>query len=82
MSQVFKNLVAEVERLIALPVEIREKEGVYADVSQLQFLLKKLNASNGKSSALAGIEKFVSDLASSDSEILKRLDLYKDSQNG
>lgn len=82
MSQEFKNLVAEVEKLISLTAEMRGKEGVYADTSQLQFLLKKLNSSNGRLPALAGIDRFVSDLASSDSEILKLLDQFKGSQNG
>ena len=82
MSQDFNALVAEVERLIVLSVEMREKEGVYADTSQLKFLLKKINASNGRLSDLTGIDKFISDLAASDSEILKKLDQCRESQGG
>lgn len=82
MSQGFDSLVSEVERLIALPIEMREKERVYANASQLKFLLKKLKVSNGVPARLAGIDKFISDLAASDSEILKRLDQFLESQNG
>ena len=74
MSQELENLVSEVKRLISLAEDMRQKEGVYASVSQLQFLLKKLNASKTQLSVLDGVEKFVSDIASSDSEVLKLLD--------
>jgi hypothetical protein len=82
MPQELKDLASEVERLISLTEEVRESEGVYASVSQLQFLLKKINSSKSTPSALNGIEKFISDLASSDSEVLRLLDQLRAVKNG
>lgn len=82
MSQELVELTSEVERLISLTDEKREKDGVYASAPQLRFLLKKLNSSKSKASVLNGVEKFIADLASSDSEVLKLLDQLRLSQHG
>jgi len=74
MSNKFNDIVQEVERLLNLPMDERKLEGVYADTSQLKFLLKKIKSNKIKSPVLNGMAKFVSDLSSSDSKILALID--------
>lgn len=72
----YNNLLLEVKRLYSMSKLERESEGVYAENNQLKFLLKKLNSSEKNYNRLKGIERFVSDMASSDSKILELLDDY------
>ncbi len=81
MSQELNALILEIKRLSSLTREVRENEGVYADTTQLKFLLRQLSASGSKPSILNGVDKFISDLAGSDSEILKLMDRLRASQN-
>lgn len=81
ISQEFNNLHIEIERLLSMSQLERESEGVYAKDSQLIFLSKKINASKGDLARLNGIEHFISDLASSESIILKLLDDYLEISN-
>jgi len=74
MSNNLTDIISEVDRLLALSMEQRENEGVYADTSQLKFLHKNLKSSISRPSILNGVARFVSDLASSDSKILSLLD--------
>lgn len=72
----YNNLLSEINRLSSMSQLARELEGVYAENSQLSFLLKKLNSSKNNYNKLKGIEHFVSDIASSGSKILEWLDDY------
>lgn len=72
----YNNLLSEINRLSSISQLARELEGVYAENSQLSFLLKKLNSSKNNYNKLKGIEHFVSDIASSGSKILEWLDDY------
>lgn len=72
----YNNLLSEIKRLTSMSQLERESEGVYAESSQLKFLLKKLNSSKNNYSKLKGIEHIVSDMASSGSKILELLDDY------
>ncbi|WP_133138119.1 hypothetical protein [Legionella rowbothamii] len=72
----YNNLLSEINRLSSMSQFERESEGVYAENSQLSFLLKKLNSSKNNYNKLKGIEHFVSDIASSGSKILELLDDY------
>ncbi|CAM4489974.1 MAG: hypothetical protein LEGION0403_FIIPPAGN_02885 [Legionella sp.] len=72
----YNNLLSEIKRLSSMSQLERESEGVYAESSQLKFLLKKLNSSKNNYNKLKGIEHFVSDIASSGSKILALLDDY------
>ena len=74
MTTKMSDIIQETKRLKALSVEERKQEGVYADTSQLKFLLKKLNLNKINFSAASGLEKFISDFSSSDSKILMLLD--------
>lgn len=70
------DVIKEVERLADLSAVDREREGVYASNNQLKFLMKKLRSAASKPAVLNGIERYVSDLASSDSKILVLLDQF------
>lgn len=72
----YMNLLFEIKRLSSMSQLERESEGVYAQDTQLKFLLKKLKVCKNNYKQLKGIEHFVSDMASSDSKILKFLDEY------
>lgn len=72
----YNNLLLEIHRLASMSQRERESEGVYAESSQLKFLLKKLNSSKNNYNKLKGIEHFASDIASSGSKILELLDDY------
>lgn len=72
----YSNLLSEIKRLTSLSQLERESEWVYAESSQLKFLLKKLNSSKNNYNKLKGIEHFVSDIASSDTKILELLEDY------
>ena len=76
MTTKISDIIQETKRLKALSVEERKQEGIYANTSQLKFLLKKLNSSSNKInfSTASGLEKFISDFSSSDSKILMLLD--------
>ena len=76
MTTKVSDLIQETKRLKALSTEERKQEGIYADSSQLKFLLKKLNSSsnNISLSAIGGLGKFISDFSSSDSKLLMLLD--------
>ncbi len=74
MSNKFNDVVQEIERLLILPMNERKAEGVYADTTQLKFLLKKIRANKIGSPVLNGMAKFVSDFSSSDSKILALID--------
>lgn len=75
------SIINEVNRLINLPMEKRRQEGIYADTSQLKFLLKKLNGNKINSATLSGMAKFISDLSSSDSKILALIDKLWENKN-
>lgn len=81
MSTELNNVIIEAERLLSLSSDSREQEGVYAGNNQLKFLIKKLKSASSKPSILNGADKFISDLASSDSKILALLDKFRESQN-
>lgn len=81
MSNKLNDFIGEVERLLVLSAEQREIEGVYANTSQLKFLLKKLKSGKSCPSMLNGVDKFVSDLANSDSKILALLDKLEENGN-
>jgi len=74
MTTKISDIIQETKRLKALSVEERKREGIYADTSQLKFLLKKLNSNSISCAAASGLEKFISDFSSSDSKILMLLD--------
>ncbi len=74
MSNKFNDVVQEIERLLILPMNERKAEGIYADTTQLKFLLKKIRANKIGSPELNGMAKFVSDFSSSDSKILALID--------
>lgn len=77
MSVELNDVIEEAERLMELSADAREQEGVYANESQLRFLVKKLKSAATNPANLNGADKFVSDLASSDSRILELLDQFR-----
>lgn len=79
MLNEYEELIQEVDRLISAPESQREEEGVYANTSQLRFLMKKIKSSGGQKSSLVGIEKFVADISSSDGRLLRKLDDFMSS---
>ncbi len=74
MSNKFNAIIQEIERLLILPMDKRKIEGIYADASQLKFLLKKIKSNKINSPVMDGMAKFVSDFSSSDSKILALID--------
>jgi hypothetical protein len=71
-SQTSRELILEIQRLLSLPKDARESEGIYASESQLKLLLKRVRTS--RNSLPAGIAKFVSDFSSSSSRLLQLID--------
>jgi hypothetical protein len=74
MSNELNDIIQEIERLLILPISERKLEGIYADTSQLKFLLKKIKSNKINSPTMNGMAKFVSDFSSSDSKILALID--------
>lgn len=65
-SDVSREVISEVERLLKLPVSGRASEGIYANDSQLTLLLKRIRSGGH----LSGVTKFVADFSSMNSKLL------------
>lgn len=70
ISGIMKDVESEVDRLLSMPKDAREQEGIYAEDKQLKLIKRRIQSPN----EISGLTKFVADFASLDSDILRLVD--------